>query len=314
MKAYLLTFSVLLFFLLGLPSSRGESREKEVSVRTTGIPILLYHRFGSVAVDSMTVTTAVFESQLQYLSHHGYAVISLRQLVDHIRGKGQAPPLKSLVITADDGHRSVYTDMFPLLRKYRVPATLFIYPSAISNASYAVTWGQLKEMKESGFFDFQSHTFWHPNFKKDKVRLIPSEYEHFVEMQLKKSREKLERELDIRVDMLAWPFGICNDELIHKALEAGYMATFTMERRHASPTDHIRSLPRYLITHSDKGAFEKIVTDVSRQSRVRLDRGSLPSETLKSGLFERGQPEDTAEGTVLRISFDNDQLALTNYQ
>ena len=297
MKTRLLTFSVLLFFLLGLPSTRGESREKEASARTTGIPILLYHRFGPVATDSMTVTTAVFESQLKYLSHHGYVVISLKQLVDHIRGKGDTLPSKSLVITADDGHRSVYTDMFPLLRKYRVPATLFIYPSAVSNASYAVTWGQLKEMKESGFLDLQSHTFWHPNFKKDKERLNPSEYEHFVEMQLKKSREKLERELNIKVDMLAWPFGICNDELINKALEAGYAATFTMERRHAGTTDNIRSLPRYLITHSDKGAFERILTDVSRQSRVRLDRGSLPSETLKSGLFERGQPADTAEGT-----------------
>jgi len=261
MKTRLLTFSVLLFFLLGLPSARGESREKEVSVRATGIPILLYHRFGPVVTDSMTVTTAVFESQLKYLSHHGYVVISLRQLVDYIRGKGHTPSSKSLVITADDGHRSVHTDMFPMLKKYRVPATLFIYPSAISNASYAVTWGQLKEMKESGFLDLQSHTFWHPNFKKDKERLNSSEYEHFVEIQLKKSREKLERELGSNVDMLAWPFGICNDTLINKALEVGYVATFTMERRHAGTTDNIRSLPRYLITHSDKGAFERILTD-----------------------------------------------------
>ncbi len=207
----------------------------------------------------MTVTTAVFESQLKYLCNHGYLVISLRQLVDHYLGKKSTPLSKSVVMTADDGHKSVYTDMFPLLKQYRVPATLFIYPSAISNATYAVTWGQLKEMKESGLIDLQSHTFWHPNFKKDKERLSPSEYEHFVEMQLKKSKEKLERELDTKVDMLAWPFGIYSDALIHKALEAGYVTTLTMERHHASTADPIRSLPRYLITHSDKGGFERIL-------------------------------------------------------
>lgn len=261
MKTNLLTFSVLLLCLLWLPSTRAESRGKEVSARATGIPILLYHRFGPVVTDHMTVTTAVFESQLKYLSNNGYVVISLRQLVDYYLGKGHAPLSKSLVITADDGHKSVYTEMFPLLKKYRVPATLFVYPSAISNASYAVTWGQLKEMKESGFLDFESHTFWHPNFKKDKERLKPSEYERFVEMQLRKSKEKLKRELHIKVDMLAWPFGISNDELINKALEAGYVATFTMERHHASGADNIRSLPRYLITHSDKGAFGKILTN-----------------------------------------------------
>ena len=59
--------------------------------------------------------------------------------------------------------------------------------------------------------------------------------------------------------MLAWPFGICNDELINKAFEVGYVATLTMERHHAISADNIRSLPRYLITHSDKGAFEKIL-------------------------------------------------------
>ena len=264
MKAILWIFSVFLLFLLWLPSTRGESNGKELSARSTNIPILLYHRFGPVATDSMMVTTAVFESQLKYLCHHGYVVISLRQLVDYSLGKRPTPPAKSVVITADDGHKSVYTDMFPLLKQYRAPATLFIYPSAISNATYAVTWGQLREIKESGLIDLQSHTFWHPNFKKDKERLKPSEYEHFVEMQLKKSKQKLERELEIKVDMLAWPFGVYSDELIKKALEAGYVTTLTMERHHASTADHLRSLPRYLITHSDKGGFEKILKNGSR--------------------------------------------------
>jgi peptidoglycan/xylan/chitin deacetylase (PgdA/CDA1 family) len=261
MKTILLIFFVLFLFLLELPPARGESRRDEISARATSIPILLYHRFGPVVTDQMTVTTGVFESQLKYLSQKGYVVITLRQLVDSYLGKGHTLPSKSLVITADDGHRSVYTDMFPLLKRYQVPATLFIYPSAISNASYAMTWGQLKEMKASGLLDFQSHSFWHPNFKKEKERLDPSGYERLVEMQLKKSREKLERELNTKVDMLAWPFGICNDGLINKAFEVGYVATFTMERHHASTADNIRALPRYLITPSDRGAFGRILTD-----------------------------------------------------
>jgi len=37
-------------------------------------------------------------------------------------------------------------------------------------------------------------------------------------------------------------------------------------------------------------------------SRVRLDRGGLPSETLKSGSLERGQPAGSAKETILRVS------------
>jgi peptidoglycan/xylan/chitin deacetylase (PgdA/CDA1 family) len=199
----------------------------------------------------MTVTTALFESQLKYFKDNRYKVIPLRELVDYYLGKKQAPPPHSVVITADDGHISVYRDMLPLVRKYHIPVTLFIYPSAISNASYAMTWGQLRELKETGLFDFQSHTFWHPNFKKEKKRLIPAEYENFVAMQLRKSKEKLEKELNVRVDMLGWPFGIYDDDLIHKAKEAGYVATFTMERHPAGTQDNVMALPRYLMTNGD---------------------------------------------------------------
>jgi peptidoglycan/xylan/chitin deacetylase (PgdA/CDA1 family) len=208
----------------------------------------------------MTVTTTVFESDIKYLRDNSYTVISLRRLVDYYLGKEPPPPARSVVITVDDGHKSVFTELFPLVRRYRIPVTLFLYPSAISNAPYAMTWEQLREMKKTGLFDFQSHTYWHPNFKNEKKRLRPLEYERFVEMQLNRSKDKLEEELGVKVDMLAWPFGIYDDELIAKAREAGYVAAFTMERHHTSTSDNIMALPRYRMTNADMGkVFERIL-------------------------------------------------------
>jgi hypothetical protein len=123
-----------------------------------------------------------------------------------------------------------------------------------------MTWEQLKEIKASGLFDFQGHTYWHPNFKNERKRLSPRDYENFVEMQLKKSKAKLEKELGIQVDMLSWPFGICDENLIRKAVEAGYVSAFTIERFHAKTSDPIMALPRYLITDADRGkVFGKIL-------------------------------------------------------
>ena len=241
LKCYI--FSILVLLLSWQSPTNGAPQH----LLETRVPILLYHRFGPIVADSMTVTTSTFESHLQYLKNLGYTVIPLRHLVDYSLGKRPSLPSRSLAITADDDHKSVYTEMFPLLKKYNIPSTLFLYPSAISNASYAMTWKQLREIKESGLFDLQSHTFWHPNFKEEKKRLKASEYEDFVEKQLRKSREKLQKELDIRVDMLAWPFGIYDEWLLHKLTETGYVAGFTMERRHASPSENMMALPRYLI-------------------------------------------------------------------
>lgn len=206
----------------------------------------------------MTVTMEALEAHLKYIKDKGYTVIRLRQLVDFLKGMGPAPPQNSLAITVDDGHRSVYTELFPLIQKYRLPVTLFIYPSAISNAPYAMTWGQLREMQGSGLVDIQSHMYWHPNFKKERKKMDPEAYASSVRMQLMKSRAKLERELGVAVDMISWPFGIHDEGLRRRAAEAGYIAGFTMERRSAGPKDDIMALPRYLITGPDKKAVSKI--------------------------------------------------------
>jgi peptidoglycan/xylan/chitin deacetylase (PgdA/CDA1 family) len=225
-----------------------------------GIPILLYHRLGATVADGMTMKTSVFESHLQYLRDNGYQVIPLRQLVDWYLHRGPPPPPKAVVIVEDDAHKSVYTDMAPLVRKYRVPVTVFIYPSAISNATYAMTWEQLRELKKTGLFEFQSHTYWHPNFKKDRKKMSPAEFDRTTTMQLAKSKERIEKELQVKVDMLAWPFGIYDYDLLRRARAAGYLATFTIERRHASTGESVVKLPRYLLVNADQGkTFQQIL-------------------------------------------------------
>jgi peptidoglycan/xylan/chitin deacetylase (PgdA/CDA1 family) len=158
------------------------------------------------------------------------------------------------------GHRSVYTEMLPLVQKATVPVTLFIYPSAISHASYALTWPELRELNASGLFDVQSHTYWHPNFKSEQRRLDPRKYQEFVAFQLTQSKLTLERMLGCRVDLLAWPFGIYDDELIQMAAHSGYVAAFTIERRAVRESDSIMALPRFLIEDSmDRKAFNRML-------------------------------------------------------
>jgi peptidoglycan/xylan/chitin deacetylase (PgdA/CDA1 family) len=261
---YCLQLLVLLFLSLSVsPSHAATPQPKSVQPAAgteVSVPILLYHRFGPTVADGMTITTPVFESHLKYLRDNGYKVIPLRQLVDWYLKKGPAPAPKSVVIVEDDAHKTVYSDMMPLAKKYNVPVTVFVYPSAISNAKYAMTWDQIRELKKTGLFDFQGHTYWHPNFKRDKKKMKPQEFEKSVVTQLNKSKAKIEKELGGKVDMLAWPFGIFDDYLLKKAAEAGYIATFTILAHHAGPADSVNKLPRYLLINSDQGkAFAQIV-------------------------------------------------------
>ncbi len=231
----------------------------------TGIPILVYHRFGPVVADSMTVTTAVFEQHLAWLRDHDYRIVPLQAAVDAIRGNGERDLGRAITITVDDGHRTVYTELFPLIKRYRFPVTLFIYPSAISNASYAMTWEQIAEMARSGLVDVQSHTYWHPNFHREKARLKPADYKAFVANQLLRAQKVLMDRFHKEITMLSWPFGIVDPELEQMAREAGYVAAFTLERRPALPGADLLALPRYLMTDYDRGArFAAIATGGGR--------------------------------------------------
>lgn len=237
------------------------------------ISILCYHRFGTEVKDSMTVTNTNFESHLKWLKENGYTVIALDTADRYLRGEIKTIPQKAVVITVDDGHKSVYTDMAPLVKKYRVPVTLFIYPSAISNAKYAMTWDELRELEKTKLFNVGSHMLWHPNFKQEKKKLSGEEYAKFVEMQLNKSKSVLEKKMGHEVKHLAWAFGIYDPYLEQQALKAGYSIALTIDRRPANKSEVMMAQPRYLMVNSDNAErFEAIVKNGKKNTDVAMKK------------------------------------------
>lgn len=224
------------------------------------IPVLCYHRFGVEVADSMTIKNSAFTEQMEWLKTHGYTVIPLDTAMQYLQGKVKNIPAKSVVVTVDDGHKSVYTDMAPIVKKYNIPVTLFIYPSAISNAKYAMTWEQLKDLETTKLFHVESHTYWHPNFKKEKKMLSAEEYAKSVDKQLNGSKKKLEEKTGHEIKYLAWVFGIYDDALLVDAKRAGYTAAFTIDRKHASSSNNSMALGRYMVVskHTIKD-FEHMV-------------------------------------------------------
>ncbi|RQZ69166.1 polysaccharide deacetylase family protein [Burkholderia sp. Bp9004] len=210
--------------------------------------ILVYHRFATARLDSMTVRTETFRHQLQAIEANGYRIVPLADVVRWHGGQADAVPARAVAITVDDGHRSVYDVLRPLLAAHPMPVTLFIYPSAISNASYAMTWDQLRMLGQSGGFDIESHTYWHPNFRTERARLTADDYLRFVSFQLSRSRERLESETGQPIRMLAWPFGVHDAQTDQLAAREGYIAAFTLDARPVRITDPAMALPRYLIT------------------------------------------------------------------
>ena len=234
------------------------------------VPILAYHRFDPATPASTTVTTKTFLSQLDTLTKDGYTVVPLHQALDVLQHKSPPPAHPITAITIDDGHESVYRVLFPIVKARRIPITLFIYPSAISNASYALTWDQLREMHASGLVDIQCHTYWHPDFRKEKRKQDPAAYAKFVDMQLTKSRTKLDSELGTHMDLLAWPYGIYDPDLEATAQHAGYRAAFAYDGLVAHPGDDNFAIHRIPIPDFLRGpGFEAALHGTAKPHAIR---------------------------------------------
>jgi peptidoglycan/xylan/chitin deacetylase (PgdA/CDA1 family) len=242
------------------------------------VPILTYHNFDPAVPGSMTISTAKFAEQLQWLKGNGYTVIPLKQLVNYLQGKTSALPTKSVVITADDGRETVYKYMLPLVRKYNIPVTLFIYPTAISNARYALTWQQLKELQSTGLFDIQDHTYWHPNFKEEKRNLASVDYQKLVHVQLVTSKKILDEKLGTHISLLAWPYGIYDKYLESAAKNAGYTMAFSIDDRSACKSENVMSQPRYMISERQSMKTFAAIVDGSIDLKQRIAMNKMHHE------------------------------------
>ncbi len=87
------------------------------------ILILTYHRF-SFESNPFAVSRAEFAAHLEYLSRN-HQVLSLDEAVNYLQNDKVLPP-NAAVITIDDGYRDAYEIAFPLLKKFEMPATVYV--------------------------------------------------------------------------------------------------------------------------------------------------------------------------------------------
>ncbi len=247
------------------------------------VPVLTYHRFDPIASHSATiVTTPVFEQQMAWLAAHRYRVVPLREVV--AATLGNAPPIEgpAVAITADDGWRSVYTQMFPVIRREHLPVTLFINPPMISAGSAYLTWEMIAEMRASGLVDIEAHTQTHPNFNTERARRTPEAYAAYLTQQIGGSREALQARFGVAADLLAWPFGIHDAQLEAAARQGGFVAAFALGSRAAEPGGDPFAIPRYQVYETDIGARFAAVAEGFPRGRGVVQASSsrpIPSST-----------------------------------
>ena len=99
---------------------------------SNGVPILAYHRVLDIPdenlfpfdVELVSASVAAFTCQMRYVKEN-YVPISFTTLLQYV-DRGETPPPGSIIVTFDDGFSDNYYNAFPVLKKFDIPATVFL--------------------------------------------------------------------------------------------------------------------------------------------------------------------------------------------
>ncbi|RJG07929.1 poly-beta-1,6-N-acetyl-D-glucosamine N-deacetylase PgaB [Noviherbaspirillum cavernae] len=230
------------------------------------------------------VDTDEFIRQLSWLNENGYHPVSLQQIIDARAGRGKLPE-KAILLTFDDGYKSAYTKVFPLLKQFNFPAVIAIVgewietpagtpvrfgDSQVPRAEF-LSWNEIREMTASGLIEVASHSHGmhkgilaNPqgnsipaavarHFHADKAAYeSDDDYASRIKGDLIRNADLLQRELGSRPRAMVWPYGAYNMAAARWAAEAGMPVTMNLEPGPNTPQDTLLRMRRTLILHNHR--------------------------------------------------------------
>lgn len=193
------------------------------------VPVLMYHAVSDTihGIEELHVSPSSLDQQLQYLTENGYDPIffsDLPHLEDYDR---------PLILTFDDGYLNNYTELFPLLQKHGVKATIFMISGNVGGRR-SLSAEQIQKMSRSGLVSFQSHTVSHPYLDELTEEQLVDE--------LSRSQRDILHLTGILPNVLCYPTGRTSN-LVQEVTSRYYDYGLKM-----SGSDYVTGDPPYAIT------------------------------------------------------------------
>lgn len=272
-----------LIFTLALMSNLvwGQSNFKVLSFHD-----IVIEKTASSEIDDVTTDNLI--NYFSWLKANDYQVISIQDILN-AKNAGKRLPEKSIVLTFDDGYKSFYTYVLPLLKAFQYPATLAIVGSWLEvpeneTVLYAdkqvlrskfLSIKELREISQSGLVEIASHTYdlHHGVLANIEGNTMPAlttfeynkttdQYEsedHYlarIKADLIKNNVWIKKQTGTAPRIIVWPYGRYNQIAQTMAKDLGMEIAITLddgENLELQPVDSIRRI--YLINNPEIDEF-----------------------------------------------------------
>lgn len=273
----------------------------------TKTPGEIYSGYSNLDADQYAVSTRNLASQFDWLASHDYHVISLQQLIDARNGKTKLPD-HAVMLTFDDGLKSSYSKVFPLLKAYGYHAVIAVVGSwadlsrgekvdydyrNFTRDDFA-SWEELREMDRSGLVEIASHSWGlhqgvtadpqgnlipavltHAYYAQTKQYETDAQYSSRIQADLTRSVKEIESNIGHAPRAIMWPYGAYTQPAEAIAKSLGLSVTFTLNLPVTFPNKRfgitgLAAIPRLvMVSNPSPGELDWSVRHQQLKSNVR---------------------------------------------
>ena len=259
------------------------------------LTILSYHEIaerGDALIPQYAVTPASFAAQMQWLKSSGHHFVGMSDVLASESGKRPLPP-DAVLVTFDDGYRSVYTQAFPILRQMRIPSVIALVGSWLEvkegNVDFdgrpiprsdLLSWDDVLTMQRSGLVEIASHSYalhrgipGNPQGNHEPAATTrqwlgtryedDASYQRRIAADLRRNSRLLEGKLGRSPRVIVWPYGRYNIETTHIAKSLGMPIGLTLDDGPNTAGTPLSALRRVLVEQA------MTLPDVQREITLR---------------------------------------------
>ncbi|HCW8625997.1 TPA: intercellular adhesin biosynthesis polysaccharide N-deacetylase, partial [Staphylococcus aureus] len=194
----------------------------------------------------------------KWLKSHDAKFLTLKEFL-YYKKKGKFPK-RSVWINFDDMDETIYENAYPILKKYKIPATGFIITGHVGEENFhnldMISKKELKEMYKTGLWELETHTHDLHNLSKNNKSKLMKASEATIIKDLNKSEKYLTKNFKKSQKTIAYPYGLMNDDKLPVIKKAGLKYGFSLEEKAVTPNSNDYYIPRILISDD---AFEHLI-------------------------------------------------------
>lgn len=203
------------------------------------VSVLMYHSVEK-SPWKYSVSPSLFERQMEYLAKN-FSIVLLTDVTSYVKG-GKELSGKSVAITIDDGYADTYTTVFPVIKKFKIPVTVFLTTNLSESSKLGnlprITWPQVEEMGKSGLVTFEVHGHTHANLAEI------SGNENALKSEIMQCANEIKNHTGREPRMIGYGSGHKNQTVIDFLKKNGFRAGFTINEGFIRQGDDLFRLNR----------------------------------------------------------------------